>query len=408
MSTDYFGRDALFHKVQQHVSEPIQRGILVIEGQAGMGKTSFLQACSGHFPDHDVLLCWLVLDDSCLMHLSALYQRMYESTLEAFERGQFSLSRLPSPPVDTELNDETFVVWFHEAYLPQAFQIIRHYRYLVFLVDDADLLLNAIDKGNLSVTLLTQWQSLLETHPQLSMIITINPHRINDDSLDKFIVDNMHRLMPFTQNEVVAWCQKIGMIDAKSQEIVWGLAGGHPRWTHLLIAQWQTMRTIDGQSSALVESYQQDLTLGWQQLSSDDKRLLQACAGAVYDDPIKPLTAERLHTWLAYHDTPFDMTTIKVLLRGLEYQHWIMSAPTSVALRGTFIQRWLLEKMNRAGLNGLASSNEIPTSTQQNEPRLMLIGIAIAVIVALVLIILAQPSNIVSPDALVPTVTLAP
>jgi len=394
----FAGRDALYARLQQQILDQPQRQAIVFTGQDGMGKTALLQHFTHTFHD-PILSVYFPLGELNWTDEEAWIRLLRTATAQLLLEHNYSMSRLPERTApDEESKPPPLAAWFREEYLPEILAILRSHRRLVWLFDDAENLWE-----NLPAEHLTYLHDLLAEQEQLSIILTLNSR--HEDELSKLqpLVNPVftERLHPLEREEVEKFFKEIAPALSEAQiNQIYENSAGFPtlvqRYAEGMTKPGAQLTSVD---DAVYSASTEEFRGRWLLLTQDERFVLTACAGLLYDDPTQPTTAERIERWLVETDYPLDTTTIYAALRGLDYQHLVQQrAEGHLEIVGKLFQRWLLEHA-RLG-DGSAEGMGSHLSWQ-----LIVIGI---LLVALVIAAVALVPPLVNVPEAVPTVTLNP
>lgn len=416
MSIEYYPREGLFRHLAQHITAPIQQGIFLIIGQRHLGKSTFLQQCHDEF-HRDILLCKIAFDETTLLESTVqLYDYILERMISVYLEANFSIQRLPERPEDTTQLRQ----WVYDDLLPAYFSIIRSQRQVVWLFDDSQYLLDAVRDKRIDAQIFDTWQDLIERHHQLSIVMALDTtHEIVLDNYPALVqYSNQHRLAPFDEDDVLQWCATIGMDDPALQSELWQLTGGHPRWCGAYIEGYRKGFAFSEYDDVVYTLCTEDLHNAWTALNTEERLVLQAMPGTTYNDPLIPITAQRLHTWLANSDTSLDLTTIHATLRSLEYQYWVLPMTNGIRLRSKLAQRWLITHSQKQvftpHVKHISSLSDLPALHTWHWRDILghrnaMIAVAIMCLTLLLaLLLLLQPAPIIVVNDAVATVTLVP
>ncbi|MEL6404080.1 MAG: hypothetical protein AAFR81_06935 [Chloroflexota bacterium] len=409
----YAGRETLFARLQQYILDPTHRNAVVITGQRRMGKTATVREFTRIFSDP--ILPVLVMSDDVqpTFNTENLVHLLVARINAILDEHDFSLVRVPelADSLQSEAsNDEegetepdekpvlSTIAWFMDVYMPEVMAIIRPHRRIVWLFDDA-LFLNTGNDDTIGYL-----HDLLAQESQLAIILTMDTE--DDAALSGLqpLVDpvRVERLQPLSVEESNALIDLyVPEIDDSLLEKIVTASGGYPqlvRWFAEAHAQntntiYETLRqTVYKQSDEVFR----DL---WQLFTRDERLVLTAIASLIYNDPIKPVTAKRIESWLVETDYLLDIVAINAALRGLDYRHVVSyQEGGGIKLTVGLMQKWLLEQ---------ARLDETATRVGDSIPWQVAIVI-IAVIVLLLLALLLLPPQFVLPESVVPTATLVP
>ena len=394
----FAGREAVYARLQQQIVDPPDRHALIYIGHDGMGKTALLRHFSTVFDD-PLLSIFVSLQEMNLADEDVWLQYLITEINQLLESLNFSLSRVPE--LDNE-NEETLKDWIRDTYLTEVLHILRPHRHLVFLLDDAEHLLNA-PEGHLAYL-----YELLEHHSQLAIVLTLNTKY--EDKLNELIplvnpnnAERIHRLTAEDCADVIR--QYAPGADDSIVEQIFEATGGHARllarYGRELQKHWSQetdSQAFESAQKAVYDSSLEEFRLIWLDLSRNERLVLTAIASLIYDDPLRQVTPKLIEGWLIETDYPMDIVGIGAALRSLDYHDIVMQLPNQgLQLVMGLMQKWLLE---HARLDDETSSNRgtIPV-------RLILI--VIAVIIVLILAVVLLPNPIFTGDNVSATATLA-
>lgn len=407
----FAGRRDVFAYIRQYLVDPADRHALLIIGRDGMGKSQILKQCA-HVFDDSVITCYIPLTDVAFSNDDAWLNYLIEQTNIALAQSAFTISRLP------EVDDaaDTYRSWFTETYLQEVNKLIRSHRRLVWLMDDVEYLLDAIATGKLPDDTLLFLYEMLQANLQLGIVLTLNEdNEAQTSQLAPLVSATLfQRLHPLSLEDTARLLQRFGLtIEDEAINRVYKYSDGHP-----LIAEYfgEALRAIRQETITLpqVDTVARDIYKQcqntyrhiWQtSLSQNERLVLTAISGLLYDDPISKLNAQRIESWLLETDYPLDMTAVNAGIRGLEYRDLIIGSVDNISIRGELFQRWLIEHARMDEVNpAIAKSNATDEGLSLSRNNLLVIaGIAIAVIL---MVALLQQSNQATPPSLQPTVTL--
>ncbi len=259
--------------------------------------------------------------------------------------------------------------WLVETFLPVALSAVQGKR-LVFLIDDADKLLNAIRSGQLRLDTFAFLRLLIETFPEIGFVLTLDAeYEPEIDSLGPLIgVNDSCRLTNLAPDETrwllqepVRGCYSIPDDVASA---IHKATGGAPaliqQFGYQLYQRWNltpeiNVVTLDDVKTLTRSMYQYaepDLKYDWLRLSPNEKRVLAAIGQRHYADPLKKVDAEAIEAWLAESDYLMDRTAINAALRGLEYAELAQNSRSGTIITSGLMQAWLLENAGRMSFSG--------------------------------------------------------
>jgi len=361
-------RPRLIVQLRQHLSDPIVAGGALLLGRQWVGKTSQLIQFRREF--YDISLgVMLTLDETICQDEETLLRYIAERSTELIiEQGYATTDTdLLSDPLvqvddapdnDTDEPDQATPdarQWLAETVLPACFRYIRNQRRLVWLIDDAHYLIDAIEDGQLSADLPTFLHGLLGQQLAIIMaadlnyedrIATLSPliqaenvHQLH--SLDQAVVGTFYRALPQT------------LFADKTIDEIYRVTGGEPFLVDHLARRLYAIKADEMQNltdahikqvtGAIYQDAEPFFRALWGQLSQAQQLVLTALSNRQYATPIETVTTARIATWLAEIDLPLDDTSINAALRGLAYMDFIDREQATIRVKSRLMQRWLLE-----------------------------------------------------------------
>lgn len=375
-SAPFAGRKTAFGRLYQQLNDPGSRRALLILGARRMGKTAFLHACDAAFGDAFVGVV-VPMRDTTISSETEFFLALAQSVTETLAEREFSLTRLSD--IHPPRNDGR--LWWETEFLPQAFAIIRAHRKLALLLDDAERLINAVRAGTLPADTYTYLKRLLEETPALGLALTLDTeHEAEVPQLAPLVtLNDILRLPRLAPDETAALLREPAqgaytVPDDAAAAIQKG-TGGVPslaqHYGYRLFSRWQatpdvnvlTVEDIKAVTGAVAQYGGDDFRYVWGRLPLNERLVLTAISGLVYDDPLKPVDADAIESWLVKTDYPLDVTAIRSALRGLEYRDVIQpvasGGTSAVTLVSSLWQTWLLEN---ARLGAPRPSRPAPSS----------------------------------------------
>lgn len=408
----FVGRQKLFDYLYQQLADPQGNRTALILGREGSGKTvalqRFRQAAEDSFMGVFIDLKAIPLQDE-----AAWLTQLALSAMRVLGEQDFSLYRLPRPGSD-EMETRA---WFHERYLPEAFNIIRHRR-LIFLLDDGDALLDAIRRGDLPEDSLAYLSTLLRDHPALGFVLTLNSrHEARLPSFSPLVNPAQTFRLTRLEDAEVADLLRTALdgqatVEEEAALAVARASGGQPwlaaRFGEALYRRWAanpssrqwSAEDVKAVSPTVYAASSSAFQRVWEERSLTEQLILTAVTRLAYDTPLTPVDAPAIARWLAENAEPLDLTTVHAALRALEYDEVLETTPGGIRAASGLMQSWMLEHAR------LGHPAEV--SPQR---RWTLAAVAVVVGLALLLIALASQSGgapSTTPGTIPPTVTLLP
>lgn len=411
----FAGRQAVFERIQQYLIDPSDRHALLYIGRKSIGKSAFLMQCQ-QVLDANVIACYLPLTNVNFTDESDWLFYLVQQTNQALDAHQLNIARLPPLPDDPQSYRESLT----DDYLPEMIKLIRPHRRFVWLVDDAESLIEAIESERLPSDTVNFLSTILESHLQIGIVMTINENNEPQvTSLTPLIdVNRIQRLHPLSQDETTQLIRQFrGNVEDEAMTHIYQLTDGHPLLLQSIGTILRTLYTdpitikdIDQQLDVVYrQAYKTYHSMWTQTLSQNERLILTAISGLLYDDPLANLTAQRIESWLLETDFPMDITAINAGIRGLDYRNLVVgSTSEGIRLRAKLFQRWLVEhaQMDKPGTWG--NRNAMDSDNNLQIDRRSLTVIAILIIAVILIVSVVQQSNTSTSIPVQPTVTLEP
>lgn len=394
--TAFVGREAIYARLHQYITDSRGAYALLAVGGASSGKTALLLNAPEIF-NENVLPVYIALKEQTITSEGALLRLLYRAISGVLVLRGFTLTRLTPPPEEDELLRD----WLSTSGIPEIASIVRSHRHVVLLLDDAEVLLDALEKEHLAPDTAVFLHHLIQ-NPQLSMMLTLHTDHEARIPLLRPLVDqsSVIQLAALTLDKTADLLrqpvQGLYTLDDGSVTAVYEATGGKPplvqAFGEQFFAAWQGNPTVTNIQSEMVtlltpkvlersKSYFRDQ---WRRLNSNERLALTALSGTIFDDPLlKPIKAEHLAAWLVKTDYPLDTTTINAAIRALEYADILKLEQGGITLTAGMMTRWLLEN---------ARLSE-PLEQIQRRRLLLWIGAGSAAAVMLLVLLIALSST---------------
>jgi hypothetical protein len=407
----FAGRQKAFEHLYRSLTDPTGPQTTVIVGWHDSGKTALLTHFSAMF-DETFIGVYLPLQRTPVTSEDHWLHSLIAAVSAALTARDYSLSRLG----ELEIPENDVRGWFAEIYLPEALNTIRRHRRLVLLLDDADMLVSAIQAGSLPTDTFRYLHDLPDPQAQVGFVLTLDAaHEGLVSAMSPLAqLDGVFRLNNLGAEDT-AWFLRAPVngvygLDDEAIHAVQKATGGMPhllqRFGFHLYRRWDahpdrvTLTVEDVRAvNALVYGQSEDDFQGlWKAMERDERLVLTAIISLLYANPLAKVDAEAIEGWLIESDYPLDLTAINVAVRGLEYREITASPGGSLMLRSGLFQTWLLENARL----------QTPTMANRrlNWRRAALIVLGLVILIAIIAGLTRAPSNPSNP-ASEPTVTIA-
>ncbi|MBK8138692.1 MAG: hypothetical protein IPK52_23250 [Chloroflexi bacterium] len=404
----FAGRSELLARLHQHLTSAAVPHALTLLGRRRSGRTAFIEAARRRFDESFV---WATPDLGAVGDDSAWLHALYQSGKDAASARGLSVHRLPRWPDEKTPSEQR--AWLQDSGLPELFQLIRPHRRLIWVVDGAEPLAEAVARGTLQADLGEWMTGLVGT--QLGILFTA--HVDNEASLARLTPlvnpSNTFRLGALNEEET-AELLAFGRGDPEETmaKQVHALTGGLPELALKSAAAVHEVSKGEAYSPAHLKQVRAGLAAEaapyfrslWENLSADEQAVMTALAYLRFERPAAALNAEDVEARLADSDYPLDLTAIFAVLRRLEFVDIVSGTHKDVSIRAGLFESWIRETVKPEHLRRMTI--EMPAAAV--DPQVARYGVIVLLVVLAILLIIAAsgqpaPGN---NDVIVPTVTL--
>jgi hypothetical protein len=405
----FAGRTRAFEYLYARLTDPTQADACLVIGREGLGKTALLQHFSQFF-DETFVAVYIPLNAISLADEDRWLRKLTDGAGSALAARNYTLSRLP------EYEGGDVRTWITNSYFPELFHIIRRHRRLIFLLDDADALIDAVQNGRLPDDTFSYLHSLVEQFQPLGFVLTLDTQSEGDIArLSPLIgVENVFRLANLEKSDVqwllTAPPNGCYSLTDEAVEAVYRATGGQPRLVERfgdhLFRRWEaepdktrlTQEDVKQVTPAVFKASEAELRAAWGETTRNERLALTAVSSLLYADPLTAVNPANIENWLVETDYPLDSTAIHAAIRGLEYREIVEQRADGIHLTSGLMQSWLLE-------NGRLS--ETGEAAAKPNPRLMWAALAVGLALVIALVLLASGGGAPpADDSPEPTVTL--
>ncbi|MBE2268029.1 MAG: ATP-binding protein [Anaerolinea sp.] len=428
-SAPFAGRQDAFGRLYALITDPARTEAFLFLGRKGVGKTALLHAIAGIYRDVGVSVL-VPLREAEIADESAWLLALAQSITAMLVEQGFTLTRL----ANIEEPGDDLRAWFSATFLPHVFAVLRT-RQLFLLFDDAEYLIRA-----LPADIFPYLADLLAKHRHVQMVFTLDTE--HEDDVPRFgtlisyaTIYRLGNLAP----DAVKWLMNAPTNDyyRVPEEVtaaVYRQTGGEPtasqRFGRVFFQRWYdspdlNVITPDDVKTAAAKIYGElrlNLRLVWDRLNANERLVLTAISGSLFDDPIGTITADSLQAWLVETDYPLDTTAINAALRGLEYRELLTNTANGIVLTSELMKTWLLENARTVSRAPLIPAGTpaaqvdlargrfgLPRTVSPRVIRLLLIALALLIIANIIALALvnSNPPTILVTGTPPATVTLA-
>ncbi len=409
-SGPFAGRERIFEQLYRAITRPGGIPTTLILGGLDMGKTALVYRFQDVFGAENLAVP-IRLQKLTLNHERDWLVALATGATKALVDQNYTLARLPEllPPEDA------IRTWFDESYLQPVMSLLRRGHRLIYLLDDVEVLLQAVEDGRLPPDTLAHLHGLRQRYPALGFVLTLDAGR--DDLLprlepllaaDQTATARLERL----ERDEVRWLMNEPVdpfysITIEALEVIYRATGGFPRlcqrYGFQLFLRWQVkperkiMEAEDArQVTALVYPQSEaEFAAIWKRLPLDERLVLNAISGLTFDDPLTSASSSAIQTWLVETDYPLETTAIRSAIRGLEYAQLVETNDGKLRISSSLFQRWLLEN----------ARPETTSAAAQPRWRILLAAAVVLGLLIAGLLLLSQSTRPAAESA-APTITL--
>ncbi len=410
----FFGRAETFAFLRQALHSD-QTPILI--GGRGMGKTSTLLQLPFQLEARYLTVYLDLADGQSAQSLSALVGALIATARTALRAAEPSLY-LPDPPESSDAAQ--LWRWFTRTHLTPVFDVMRRFQRLIFCLDNAESLLDAVQRGDLPPDCLDSLALLCREERRIGMIFAFDAAREPQLADHPLLSEplNQHRLPPLSDAEatelIVQPSAPFYSLSAELIEALRAYSGGHPyllSWLCALLWEYAAARNfappdLEALSASLPAALRacDSIFEGlWAAATPNEQAALTALATLTQARRGAPIKLEELQAWLIREsERPPHPTALSAALRGLEYRGMVRAAPDSAyTFSSGLLYLWLQPQ---------AELPRPPASSESPSPRRLALPLALIALGALTLsaVLSALMGNLPSaPPTAPPTLTLA-
>jgi len=359
----FFGRERAFAFFRQHLVDLPRQQAMVLIGRRGLGKSALVWQLQYQLEDR-IRPCIVSLGMVEPLNEDTLMDALVQAIRRTLDEMEASTLRLPPwpPEPEPEAGPEALLperrAWFRESYLDVAFAALRQHS-LLLILDDAHLLMAAIDRGDLADDWWAYLGELMAAHERLDLIVTVDATAedrvlgiplLADPALqlrlDELAPADAERLI---REPMAATCRyEHGVV-----ELIGDMAGGHPFMLHsvcrLLYRRSEernhngliTAHDLTAILPALVEQVADVLGPLWETLSANERLTLRAVRVLGEGDPRRAVPFEAIFYTLTRAGYSVNKTQVAAALRALDYNGLLHSENDTYRLSARLIAAWL-------------------------------------------------------------------
>jgi hypothetical protein len=412
----FAGRQAALAQLHARLADPANTEAMLYLGRKGVGKTAFLRHVYSAL-DETFIGVYIALDDSATTdEMEWLLTLARYATAELIGRG-YPLGRLTElPPPLSDVRG-----WFVKTFVPELLSVIRAHRRMVFLLDDADVLLDALVAGRLPDDSFVFLRDVLNSTRQLEMVLTLAARREGEVGrmAPLISVQTAYRLSNLTPDETASLLQApvagLYRVPEPTVAVLHRATGGAPALLRMfgeaLFRHWEdepdvTTASVD-QVRALIpliytraEDVFQEI---WNARAPNEQLTLTAISRLYYDNPLGKIDAEAIADWLVETEFPLDTTAINAAIRSLEYDEILTQGPTGVSINAGMMQTWLMDNTETPSA---ADTPEAAEPAARAPLRWVVLAIILLIAGVLALVSVSSTPRADTPPQAAPTVTL--
>lgn len=391
----FFGRADVFAFFRQHLVGTPHAHALVLIGRFGLGQSSILHQLH-HQLDERYVTCIVDLGAPEVESEERFFATLMDEIRLALEDAGASTYRLPDwPPPEDESGAPApeLRAWFRDEYMDVVLAALRT-RHLVLALDNAYVLLDAIDRGTLPADLLDYLAGLLRSDSRLDMIVVLDQavedralsiDLMNDPALHIRIAELGHDAAARLVTEPI---EGICHYESGLAERILDLGGGHPFLLHsicrLLFRRSEerghagpiTNLDLTAVYDAVVEQAGDVYGPLWERAPQNERLTLLALIDLL-EAGGEPASFETIYDRLTASGYAVNRTQLAAALRSLGYQGLIRSEADSYSLSAGLVARWA--KANAEPLHAAAPKRGAPADRSR-----WMLGLGLVAAVAII------------------------
>lgn len=384
----FVGREEVFAFFRQHFVGTAHDRALVVIGRRGLGKSSLLRQLR---LDEQYVPCVISLGALEVTDEATLIDALADDIRRALEHAGASTYRLPTWPEE----DASLREWFKSEYLGVALAALRM-RHLVLMLDDAHLLLEAMDRGALPADVMRYLGDLLVAYDRLDLVVALDSafenrslsiDLLNDPTLHirlaELLPEEAERLVREPVEDTLRY--EDGVVE---QILDW--AGGHPFLLHsvcrLLYRRSEernhngpiTDNDLDAIRDAVLEQADEIFGPLWVRAKPNERialRAVAATAGAA-------IGFEDLYNRLMEEGHTLNKTQLAAAMRSLDYEGLVHAEEDRYTLPADLIGAWVFANVEpRRELEDAAVETAHPAASRLTP----LVGLAAVILIVAIL-----------------------
>lgn len=409
----FIGREQALSRLHQHLTDPANTHATLYLGRWHIGKTALLQ----HFDQF--------FDDTFIsVYIPLKNVEFRDDTrwiLDLMQAIQYYVkSRGYHPTIS--LNDATsesnnLREWFKGVFLEEVYRVIRPQRRIALLLDDTQVLIQAMQDKTLPDDTFAYLHSLMGSQFGIALTLPVDHEDLISQLAPLSRLTDVQRLHNLSQTDVITLLnQTLPNIDAEACNHIHDLIGGDPyllnRFGYHTYTHWQnTTEMITAEdvttirTKVQVTEHDYMLTI-WQSFSHNERLVMTALSDLFHENPIRALTPRLIETWLIDTDYPTDIMTVNATIRSLEYRELLSSQEGRISFNGMMMRDWMIQ---HASISPTKQTNI--NADAEGLPRQLWVILGIIVLIAVIILFAISQSDSGGGDGSdtpLPTVTLIP
>ena len=357
----FFGREDVFAFLRQHLVGTALDRALVLVGRRGLGKSAVLVQLEQQI-EARYRPCLLTLGAESFDNEAELLALLVAAIRRTLEEAEASTYRVPDWPgmdaVDDAGQPVDLRAWFRDEFLDVALSALRQ-RHLLLALDDAHLLLDAVEAGALPADFWDYVGSLLAGYERCDLLVTLDAAYENraqhiDLFSDPALQFRLHELSRPTAEQLVREPMEAyvvyegGLVD---RVLAWG--GGHPFLLQVMCymlfrrseerSHHGTLSNADleAASDAILEQTDEVFAPLWARASHNERLALTAVVRLSEALPGETLPHTAIHTWLSTAGYDINSTQLAAALRALDYEGLVRAGTDDFTLPAGLIAAWV-------------------------------------------------------------------
>ena len=277
-------------------------------GASESGKTAILRQVPTLFSD-EIISMYFDLSDVSRLNVLTLSQILAQAINETLNQVSWYVAHIPEIP---EVKKDE---WFVEEYLADIVQVIRPQRRIIWLFDNAHVFFDFNHPAETVADLTAYLQEVLSRYPQIGIVMAFEARfeALLEDLQPLIHPNKIERILRFSIDDTRALLTAFNPnITEYGVQEIYAVSGGFPVIVHTFGKMFEDtteLVMVEQVKKIVPQVYEQivsEFVELWGTLSANERHTLIAISNLFYDDPLQPITLNKLENWIVQTDLPLD------------------------------------------------------------------------------------------------------